>query len=49
MDNPVKKDGTYDKRSKENKRSKGGTDAPKTTEKKFNKKIKTKNQPGKKV
>lgn len=49
MDNPVKKNGTYDKRSKEYKRSKGGTDAPKTTEKKFKEKLKTKNKPGKKV
>lgn len=49
MDNPVKKDGTYDKRSKEHKRTKGVTDAPKTKEKKFKEKLKTKNKPGKNV
>ncbi len=49
MDKPVKNDGTYDKRSKEHKRSKGGTDAPKTNKKKFKEKLKTKNKPGKNV
>lgn len=49
MDKPVKNDGKYDKRSKEHNRSTGGTDAPKTNEKKFKGKLKTKNKPGKKV
>jgi len=47
MDQPVKNNGTYDHRSKEHKLSKGGSDAPKTTEKKFQKAFKTKNRPGK--
>lgn len=47
MKNPVKSNGTYDHRSKEYKRSKGGSDAPKTTEKNFKKVLKAKNKPGK--
>ena len=47
MKNPVKSNGTYDRRSKENKRSKGGSDAPKSTEKKFQKALNVKNKPGK--
>lgn len=47
MGKPVKSDGTYDRRSKEYRRSKGGSDAPKTTENKFQKALTTKNKPSK--
>ncbi len=43
----IKKDGTYDKRNKEGRQSKGKTLHPKTTEKQMEKALKTKKKPGK--
>jgi len=44
---PIKKDGSYDNRTKEGKQSKGKTLNPKKTEKQMEKGLKTKNKPGK--
>jgi len=43
----IKKDGTYDNRTKEGRQSKGKTLHPKKTEKQMEKALKTKNKPGK--
>lgn len=45
--NPVKKDGTYDNRTKEGRQSKGKSLHPKKTEKQMERALKTKNKPGK--
>lgn len=47
MANTIKKDGTYDGRTKDGRQSKGKSLAPKTTEKKMTKALKNTKKPGK--
>ena len=44
---PIKKDGTYDNRTKEGRQSKGKTLHPKKTKQQMGQALKTKNKPGK--